>query len=41
MNLIDVSLRRPTAVVAAVLMIIVFGLVALRTIPLQSPPSWC
>ncbi|MEE8123780.1 MAG: efflux RND transporter permease subunit, partial [Alphaproteobacteria bacterium] len=39
MNLIDVSLRRPTAVVAAVLMVIVFGLVALRTIPIQLTPD--
>ncbi len=39
MNLIDISLKRPTAVVAAVLMIIVFGLVALRTIPIQLTPD--
>lgn len=39
MNLIRVSINRPIAVTAAVLMLIMFGLVALRTIPIQLTPD--
>ncbi len=39
MNLIRLSIDRPIAVIAAVLMIILFGLVALRTIPIQLTPD--
>ena len=39
MNLIRVSLARPIAVVAAVLMVIIFGAVALQTIPIQLTPD--
>ena len=39
MNLIELALRRPTAVVAGVLMIVVFGLVGLRSIPIQLTPD--
>ncbi len=39
MNLIRLAIERPIAVVAAVLMIIMFGLVALRTIPIQLTPD--
>lgn len=39
MNLIETALRRPTAVIAAVLMIVVFGLVALHSIPIQLTPD--
>ncbi len=39
MNLIELSLKRPTAVMAAVLMVVVFGLVALQTIPIQLTPD--
>ncbi len=39
MNLIRLAIERPTAVVAAVLMIVMFGLVALRTIPIQLTPD--
>lgn len=38
-RLIEVSLKRPIAVMAAVLMLIAFGLVALRTIPIQLTPD--
>ena len=39
MNLIKTSIDRPIAVIAAVLMVIMFGLVALRTIPIQLIPD--
>ena len=39
MNLIRLAIERPIAVLAAVLMIIMFGLVALRTIPIQLTPD--
>jgi len=39
MNLIRIAIDRPIAVIAAVLMIILFGLIALRTIPIQLTPD--
>ena len=39
MNLIRASIERPTAVIAAVLMIIIFGLLALERIPIQLTPD--
>ncbi len=39
MNLIRFSIDRPTAVISAVLMAILFGLVALKTIPIQLAPD--
>ncbi len=39
MNLIEVSLKRPTAVIAAILMVVIFGLVALQSIPIQLTPD--
>ncbi len=39
MNLIKVALDRPIAVVAAVLMVVLFGVVALQTIPIQLAPD--
>ena len=39
MNLIKLAIERPTAIIAAVLMIIIFGLVALNTIPIQLTPD--
>ena len=39
MNLIRTSIERPTAVIAAVLMIIIFGLLALERIPIQLTPD--
>jgi hydrophobic/amphiphilic exporter-1 (mainly G- bacteria), HAE1 family len=39
MNLIKLAIERPIAVMAAVLMIIMFGLVALETIPIQLTPD--
>lgn len=39
MNLIKIAIERPIAVMAAVLMILMFGLVALRTIPIQLTPD--
>jgi hydrophobic/amphiphilic exporter-1 (mainly G- bacteria), HAE1 family len=39
MNLIKLAIDRPIAVMAAVLMIIMFGLVALKTIPIQLTPD--
>ena len=39
MNLIDIAIKRPTAVMAGVLAVIVFGLVALKTIPIQLTPD--
>ncbi len=39
MNIIRAAIERPTAVVAAVLLVILFGLVALTTIPIQLAPD--
>ncbi|WP_135076910.1 efflux RND transporter permease subunit [Terasakiella sp. SH-1] len=39
MNLIHTSIYRPIAVIAAVIMTILFGLVALQTIPIQLTPD--
>ena len=39
MDIIGLAIRRPTAVVAALLMIVVFGVVALNTIPIQMTPD--
>ncbi|MDH5748414.1 MAG: efflux RND transporter permease subunit, partial [Rhodospirillales bacterium] len=39
MNLIRLSIERPIAVLAAVFMVIMFGLVALQTIPIQLTPD--
>ena len=39
MNLIGHSIDRPTAVIAAVLMVTMFGALALRTIPIQLTPD--
>ena len=39
MNLIQVAIQRPKAVIAAVLMTVMFGLVALQTIPIQLTPD--
>lgn len=39
MNIIRIAIDRPTAVVAAVLMVVMFGLVALKTIPIQLTPD--
>jgi len=39
MNLIRLAIDRPIAVVAGVLMIVMFGLLALRTIPVQLAPD--
>ena len=39
MNLIRIAIERPTAVVAAVLMVVMFGMVALQTIPIQLSPD--
>ena len=39
MNLIRMSIERPIAVLAAVLMIVLFGLLALQTIPIQLTPD--
>ena len=39
MNLISLAISRPIAVVSGVLMVILFGLVALRTIPIQLAPD--
>ena len=39
MNIIRLSIDRPIAVVAAVLMVILFGLLALQTIPIQLTPD--
>lgn len=39
MNLIKVAIDRPIAVVSAVLMVIMFGIVALQTIPIQLSPD--
>ena len=39
MNLIRISIERPVAVIAAVLMAVMFGFVALNTIPIQLTPD--
>jgi len=39
MNLIRLAIERPIAVIAAVLMIVMFGYVALQTIPIQLTPD--
>ncbi|MDH3689958.1 MAG: efflux RND transporter permease subunit [Gammaproteobacteria bacterium] len=39
MNLIKVAIERPIAVISAVLMVVLFGLVALQTIPIQLAPD--
>ena len=39
MNLIRLSIERPIAVIAAVLMVVMFGIVALHTIPIQLAPD--
>ena len=39
MDLIRIAIKRPTAVVAAVVMVITFGVMALRTIPIQLTPD--
>ena len=39
MNLIQMAIKRPIAVVAAVVMIVMFGLLALRVIPIQLTPD--
>jgi len=39
MNLIRLSIERPTAVVAGVLMVIIFGVLALQRIPVQLTPD--
>ena len=39
MDLIRVSIERPIAIISAVLMVVLFGLVALETIPIQLAPD--
>tara|TARA_Y100001934_G_scaffold99055_1_gene121921 strand:+ start:3581 stop:6772 length:3192 start_codon:yes stop_codon:yes gene_type:complete len=39
MNLIKIAIDRPTAVIAAVIMAVLFGLVALQSIPIQLAPD--
>ncbi|MEM8743356.1 MAG: efflux RND transporter permease subunit, partial [Pseudomonadota bacterium] len=39
MNIIRASIERPTAVIAIVLMVVMFGAVALQTIPIQLTPD--
>ncbi|MCA8908245.1 MAG: efflux RND transporter permease subunit [Rhodospirillaceae bacterium] len=39
MNLIGLSIHRPIAVIAAVLMVVMFGYVSLQTIPIQLTPD--
>ncbi len=39
MNLIRFAIERPIAVIAAVLMVVMFGMVALQTIPIQLSPD--
>lgn len=39
MQLIQGSIKRPTAVIAAVLLVVLFGLIALTTIPIQLAPD--
>ena len=39
MNLIRLSIHRPVAVIAAVLMVLMFGILALTKIPIQLTPD--
>ena len=39
MNLIGTAIERPIAVIAAVLMVVMFGVVALESIPIQLAPD--
>ena len=39
MNLIRFAIERPVAVIAAVLMVVMFGMVALQSIPIQLTPD--
>lgn len=39
MNLIRIAIERPIAIMAAVLMVVMFGVVALQTIPIQLSPD--
>ena len=39
MNLISFSINRPVAIVAVVLMVVLFGYVALQRIPIQMAPD--
>lgn len=39
MNLIKIAIERPVATISAVLMVVMFGLVALQTIPIQLAPD--
>ena len=39
MNLIQLSIERPIAVIAAVLMVVMFGALALKNIPIQLTPD--
>ncbi len=39
MNLIRIAIERPIAIIAAVLMVVMFGFVALQTIPIQLSPD--
>ena len=39
MNLIHIAIHRPIAVISAVMMIVLFGLVALKSIPIQLAPD--
>ncbi len=39
MNLISIAIKRPMAVVAGVMLIVILGLVAMRTIPIQLTPD--
>lgn len=39
MNLIHIAIHRPTAVISAVLMVVMFGALALKTIPVQLAPD--
>ena len=39
MDLIRLAIARPTAVIAAVMMVVMFGWVALQTIPIQLIPD--
>ena len=39
MNLIRLSIERPTAIVAMVLMIVLFGWVSLQKVPIQMAPD--
>ena len=39
MNLIRAAIDRPVAVMAAIVMIVMFGLISLNTIPIQLTPD--